>query len=83
MENSATNTPHAQYYGPDGFHNMGHVIICLSQDPKGKHREQPGPMGDTSVALRDPAFYVWHKYIDNLFAHYKATLEPHKPTGVF
>jgi hypothetical protein len=38
IENSSTNTPHAQYYGPFGFHNMGHNVISFSHDPLGAHR---------------------------------------------
>lgn len=35
-------------------------------------------MGDTSTALRDPAFYRWHKYLDQLFDQYKRTLGPYE-----
>ena len=34
-------------------------------------------MGDTSTAMRDPIFYRWHKFIDNLFQQFKATLHPY------
>ena len=36
-----------------------------------------GVMGDTSTAMRDPIFYRWHKFIDNLFQQFKATLHPY------
>lgn len=31
-------------------------------------------MGDTATAMRDPVFYRWHSYIDDIFQEYKATL---------
>ncbi|CAG7727283.1 unnamed protein product [Allacma fusca] len=34
-------------------------------------------MGDTATAMRDPAFYRWHKYVDDIFARYKASLQPY------
>ncbi|OXA57671.1 Phenoloxidase 3 [Folsomia candida] len=40
-----------------------------------------GVMGDTSANMRDPAFYRWHKYIDELFDLYKQTMQPYNPTG--
>ncbi|OXA58520.1 Phenoloxidase 2 [Folsomia candida] len=77
IENSQ-DSPHRQYYGVDGFHNMGHLLIAFSHDPTGKFREFVGPMGDTSTAMRDPAFYRWHKYLDDMFDKYKRTLNEYK-----
>ena len=34
-------------------------------------------MGDSSTAMRDPVFYRWHKYIDNIFDKYKGTIKPY------
>lgn len=31
-------------------------------------------MGDTAINMRDPIFYRWHSYIDDIFHEYKATL---------
>uniref|UniRef100_A0A6P7FTC5 Phenoloxidase 1-like n=1 Tax=Diabrotica virgifera virgifera TaxID=50390 RepID=A0A6P7FTC5_DIAVI len=31
-------------------------------------------MGDTSTAMRDPIFYRWHGFIDNIFQQFKSTL---------
>jgi len=31
-------------------------------------------MGDSATAMRDPIFYRWHAYIDDIFQEYKATL---------
>ncbi|CAL8134690.1 unnamed protein product [Orchesella dallaii] len=74
VESAESLTPHPQYYGRIGFHNMGHVLIAGSHDPSGKHREGLGVMGDVSTAMRDPAFYRWHKYLDHIFDLYKQTL---------
>lgn len=31
-------------------------------------------MGDSATAMRDPVFYRWHAFIDNIFEDFKATL---------
>lgn len=31
-------------------------------------------MGDLATAMRDPIFYRWHSYIDDMFQEHKATL---------
>lgn len=31
-------------------------------------------MGDTAINMRDPIFYRWHSYIDDIFHEYKATI---------
>lgn len=30
-------------------------------------------MGDSSTAMRDPVFYRWHAYINDIFQEFKAT----------
>lgn len=37
VENSQ-DSPHLQFYGVDGFHNMGHLLIAFAHDPTGKYR---------------------------------------------
>ncbi|KAF2350450.1 Hemocyanin/hexamerin middle domain [Trinorchestia longiramus] len=59
------------FYGD--LHNFGHVLIASSHDPDGTHGENLGVMSDSAVAMRDPVFYRWHKYIDWIFQQYKAT----------
>ncbi|ODM97648.1 Phenoloxidase 3 [Orchesella cincta] len=78
VESASGLTPHPSYYGPIGFHNMGHVLIAGSHDPTGKFREDLGVMGDVSTAMRDSAFYRWHKYIDHIFDVHKRTLDPYQ-----
>lgn len=67
VEASATLTPHAQYYGEIGFHNMGHVLIAFSHDPAAKFKEKAGVMGDVSSAMRDPAFYRYAASVNKIF----------------
>lgn len=34
-------------------------------------------MGQNTTAMRDPAFYAWHAYVDDIFQTYKELLEPY------
>lgn len=34
-------------------------------------------MGDSATAMRDPAFYRWHAYINYMFEQYKHRLPPY------
>ncbi|XP_031638947.1 phenoloxidase 2-like, partial [Contarinia nasturtii] len=56
------------------LHNMGHVFISYSHDPDNRHLESFGVMGDSATAMRDPVFYRWHAYIDDLFQEHKQRL---------
>ncbi|XP_026313500.1 phenoloxidase subunit 1 [Hyposmocoma kahamanoa] len=63
------------YYGD--LHNMGHVAISYSHDPDNRHLEQFGVMGDSATAMRDPVFYRWHAYVDDIFVLHKKKLTPY------
>ncbi|CAG9791144.1 unnamed protein product [Diatraea saccharalis] len=63
------------YYGD--LHNMGHVFISYAHDPDHRHLELFGVMGDSATAMRDPVFYRWHAYIDDIFNLYKSKLPPY------
>lgn len=39
-------------------------------------------MGDSATAMRDPIFYRWHAYIDDIFQEYKSTLQPYNVQNV-
>nr|Q8I6K1.1 RecName: Full=Phenoloxidase 1; AltName: Full=Prophenoloxidase-I; Flags: Precursor [Holotrichia diomphalia]BAC15603.1 prophenoloxidase-II [Holotrichia diomphalia] len=56
------------------LHNMGHVFISYIHDPDHRHLETFGVMGDSATAMRDPVFYRWHAYIDDLFQQFKGSL---------
>jgi len=62
--------------GASLFHNYGHVQISemsrkISEDGNG------GVMGFAQTAMRDPVFYKWHKFTDDLFVEYKKLLGPY------
>ncbi|XP_049317717.1 phenoloxidase 2-like [Bactrocera dorsalis] len=74
MESSIIS-PNRSLYGD--FHNMGHVFISYSHDPDHRHLESFGVMGDSATAMRDPVFYRWHAYIDDIFQEHKIRLPPY------
>lgn len=61
-----------QLYG--NLHSEGHNVIAYSHDPEGLYLEDYGVMGDVATAMRDPAFYRWHAFIDSVFLRHKNTL---------
>nr|CAZ66716.1 hemocyanin subunit 6 [Pandinus imperator] len=65
-----SKNPH--FYG--SLHNWGHVMMANITDPDHRFQENPGVMSDTSTSLRDPIFYRWHRFIDNIFQEYKCSL---------
>jgi len=72
---ASSSSPNKAFYG--SLHNWGHVMMARIQDPDGRFQENPGVMSDTSTSLRDPIFYRWHRFVDNIFQQYKATLHPY------
>jgi tyrosinase len=44
-------------------HGYGHVITAFVMAPQGGG--EPGDIGDTSTAIRDPFFWRWHRHIDD------------------
>nr|WGN96288.1 setae polypeptide [Ochrogaster lunifer] len=75
MMESSIISPNREYYGD--LHNMGHVLISYAHDPDHRHLEQFGVMGDSATAMRDPIFYRWHSFIDDIFQVYKDKLTPY------
>ncbi|XP_063832838.1 phenoloxidase subunit 1-like [Ostrinia nubilalis] len=71
MESSILS-PNRGYYGD--LHNMGHVICSYAHDPDHRHLEQYGVMGDSTTAMRDPFFYRWHAFVDDVFDLHKTKL---------
>jgi tyrosinase len=53
------------------MHNNGHIYIASVPDP---HKR--GVMRDTSVAIRDPVFWRWHKLIDDQGAAWQDVQPP-------
>ncbi|KAG5875029.1 hypothetical protein JTB14_008138 [Gonioctena quinquepunctata] len=60
------------FYG--NLHNMGHNIVAFIQDPEDKYLESSGVIGEPSTAMRDPWFYRWHAFIDDIFQEFKSSL---------
>jgi hypothetical protein len=65
-------TPNTQLYGD--MHNFGHVAIALCHDPDQRHLETFGVMGDSATAMRDPVFYRWHAFVNDIFIRHKNSL---------
>ncbi|CAL1268011.1 unnamed protein product [Larinioides sclopetarius] len=72
---SSYDSVNLPFYG--SLHNWGHVLMAAAHDPDGRYRLNPGVMDDTATSLRDPIFYRWHRFIDDLFQEYKKTLRPY------
>lgn len=78
MMESSILSPNRALYGD--LHNMGHVFISYSHDPDHRHLESFGVMGDSATAMRDPIFYRWHAYVDDIFQEHKESLTPYTTT---
>ncbi|XP_046387013.1 phenoloxidase 2-like [Ischnura elegans] len=55
-------------------HNLGHFLLALPHDPDQRHLETFSVMADPTTAMRDPVFYRWHAFTDDLFQIHKRTL---------
>lgn len=56
------------------LHNFGHAAMGLCHDPDNRHLETVSTVGDPATSMRDPVFYRWHSFIDDLFQMHKRTL---------
>nr|Q95P07.1 RecName: Full=Hemocyanin subunit D; Flags: Precursor [Scutigera coleoptrata]CAC69247.1 hemocyanin subunit D [Scutigera coleoptrata] len=63
------------FYG--NLHCYAHVIAGKVTDPQSTYGEKNGAMYDVATSARDPLFYSWHKFIDNIFQEHKETLQPY------
>jgi hypothetical protein len=57
------------YYG--NHHGMGHLLIAGANPPGA------GVVINTATAIRDPAFWRWHKHIDNINFAYQESQPAH------
>lgn len=71
IENSGISI-NQNLYG--NLHNLGHVAVAQCHDPDGRFKETISVIGDPATAMRDPVFYRWHAFIDELFRMHKRTL---------
>ncbi|XP_058123431.1 uncharacterized protein LOC131294559 [Anopheles ziemanni] len=60
------------------IHNSGHTLLAYIHDPRGTYLESYGVVGGLETAVRDPVFYMWHKFVDDLFQRHKARLTPYR-----
>lgn len=58
------------------LHNMGHVFLACVHDPDSRYLESFAPIGDPAIDMRDPIFFRWHAFIDDLFQEHKQRLPP-------
>ncbi|CAK1541545.1 unnamed protein product [Leptosia nina] len=62
-------SPNRDFYGD--LHNNGHSFSAYMHDPTHKYLESFGVMGDEATTMRDPFFFRWHSFIDDLFHKFK------------
>ncbi|KRT79998.1 hypothetical protein AMK59_6392 [Oryctes borbonicus] len=71
LESSALSL-NRPFYG--NLHGFGHLMLSYIHDPKSHHLEPFGVIGDFTTAMRDPIFYRWHAFVDDIFQQFKGTL---------
>ncbi|XP_018368113.1 PREDICTED: phenoloxidase 2 [Trachymyrmex cornetzi] len=65
-------SPNQNVYGD--LHNLGHVAISYCHDPDHRYLETFSIMGEPATAMRDPIFYRFHAFTDDVFLEHKNTL---------
>nr|Q8I6K2.1 RecName: Full=Phenoloxidase 2; AltName: Full=Prophenoloxidase-II; Flags: Precursor [Holotrichia diomphalia]BAC15602.1 prophenoloxidase-I [Holotrichia diomphalia] len=71
MESSELS-PNRQLYG--NLHGFGHLMLSYIHDPRSHHLEPFGVIGDFTTAMRDPIFYRWHAFVDDVFQQFNGSL---------
>ena len=61
-------------WGDVWHHGYGHVITAFVMAPHGGG--DPGDIGDTATAIRDPFFWRWHRHVDDLNFALQEQAEP-------
>ncbi|XP_058460273.1 phenoloxidase 8-like [Malaya genurostris] len=59
------------------LHISGHIAIAYCHDPENRYLEPFGIMGELSTAQRDPSFYLWHSFVDDVLVRHKDLLDPY------
>lgn len=70
------------FYDSTGIHALGHIMLGLASDPDFRFKKVTGVMSDAAVSMRDPAFYSYHLFMDNIFELHKERLPPYEIVGV-
>ncbi|XP_063833191.1 phenoloxidase subunit 2-like [Ostrinia nubilalis] len=73
MIESSILSPNPERYG--SLHNNGHSFTAYIHDPNHRYLESHSVMADEATTMRDPYFYRWHAFIDDLFQKHKES--PH------
>nr|SMH67864.1 PPO3 [Scolopendra dehaani] len=68
------------FYG--NLHNMSHNSLSRIHDPDERYKGDPGVMGDVATTVRDPIFFRWHKFIDDIFQEHKLQLPSYNEEGL-
>ncbi|CAH2093737.1 unnamed protein product [Euphydryas editha] len=73
-------SPNREYYG--SLHNNGHNIAGYMHDPTHRYLESFNVISDEATNMRDPFFYRWHAFIDDLFQRFKESpnVRPYSPS---
>ncbi|XP_041971466.1 phenoloxidase 1-like isoform X2 [Aricia agestis] len=69
MMEASILSPNPDLYG--ALHNNGHTFAGYIHDPTHKYLENFSVMADEATTMRDPFFYRWHSFIDDLFQKFK------------
>ncbi|CAG9559300.1 unnamed protein product [Danaus chrysippus] len=69
MVEASILSPNRDYYGT--LHNNGHSFAGYLHDPDHRYLESFNVIADEAVNMRDPFFYRWHAFIDDLFQKFK------------
>nr|ABC59699.2 prophenoloxidase [Ostrinia furnacalis] len=69
MMEASILSPNRDLYG--SLHNNGHSFTAYMHDPNHRYLESFGVMADEATTMRDPFFYRWHAFIDDIFQKHK------------
>ncbi|KAL0818173.1 hypothetical protein ABMA28_008687 [Loxostege sticticalis] len=73
MVEASILSPNPALYG--SLHNNGHSFTAYIHDPNHHYLESHSVMADEATTMRDPYFYRWHAFVDDLFQRHKES--PH------
>nr|Q6UEH6.1 RecName: Full=Phenoloxidase subunit 2; AltName: Full=Prophenoloxidase subunit 2; Flags: Precursor [Galleria mellonella]AAQ75026.1 prophenoloxidase subunit 2 [Galleria mellonella] len=69
MVEASILSPNRELYG--SVHNNGHSFSAYVHDPSHRYLENFGVIADEATTMRDPFFYRWHAWVDDLFQKHK------------
>lgn len=69
MVEASILSPNREFYGT--LHNNGHSFGGYLHDPTNRYLESFNVFADEATNMRDPFFYRWHSFIDDLFQKFK------------